>query len=225
MFHMLIGLGEVKNPIDFGFTRSKSQGHFCKKIMFSDQYHDNYLLHSFYISHADWSWRECDLTWFWVHKVKGRGHMYSFCKIWIPIIFMRTICHSAIIFNILIGLGEDMAPFDFGFTRLKVKVTRVTCKKCKHGFCSLSWELFITKITELLYFACWLVFVRIQSLMFWSSLGQRSGLHWSLLWSTMFIVSTEYLQFNVAPAGSWFVKLVRIFCWHVSLHTEYLGGP
>jgi len=28
----------------------------------------------------------------------------------------------------LIGLGEDMIHIDFGFTRLNVKVTMVTCK-------------------------------------------------------------------------------------------------
>ena len=29
-------------------------------------------------------------------------------------------------------------PIDFGFNKSKVKVTMVTCEKCKHGFCSLS---------------------------------------------------------------------------------------
>jgi len=29
---------------------------------------------------------------------------------------------------VLIALREAIIPFDFGFTRLKVKVTRVTCK-------------------------------------------------------------------------------------------------
>ena len=33
---------------------------------------------------------------------------------------MKTIYHRAIIFHILIGLGNDMTRFDFGFTRLKV---------------------------------------------------------------------------------------------------------
>jgi len=32
MFHLLIGLGEDKTPIDFGFTRSKSQGSLVKMI-------------------------------------------------------------------------------------------------------------------------------------------------------------------------------------------------
>ena len=39
----------------------------------------------------------------------------------------------------LIGLGEDMTSIGFGFTRLKVKVTRVSCKK--HAFHSLSREI------------------------------------------------------------------------------------
>jgi len=69
--------------------------------------------------------------------------------------------------------------------RSKGKVTIVTFVKkiwtC--GFCSLSWEQFIT---ELLYFTRWLVLARTQSLMFFFSLlGQRSRLHSSLLWSTM----------------------------------------
>jgi len=29
----------------------------------------------------------------------------------------------------LIGLGEAITPLDFGFTRIKVKVTRVNCKE------------------------------------------------------------------------------------------------
>ena len=47
-------------------------------------------------------------------------------------------------------------------------------QQCKNGFCSLSWELFITK---LIYFTWWLVLVRTRSLSFLSSLGQRSRLH------------------------------------------------
>jgi len=35
-------------------------------------------------------------------------------------------------FHMLIGLGEAMTPFDFRFNRLKIKVTRVTCKKNVH---------------------------------------------------------------------------------------------
>ena len=34
--------------------------------------------------------------------------------------------HSAFIFYMLIGLGEDKTPIDFVFTRSKVKVTMVT---------------------------------------------------------------------------------------------------
>ena len=54
IFHMLIGLGEDKNTIDFGFTRSKVKVikvTFVKK--FSTQYLENYLSYSFHISHAD----------------------------------------------------------------------------------------------------------------------------------------------------------------------------
>jgi len=72
-----------------------------------------------------------------------------------------------------------MTHIDFGFTKWKSKVTRVTfVKYCKQDFCSLSWELFITK---LLYFTCWLVLVRTRVQVFESSLGQRSMLHGSLV--------------------------------------------
>ena len=58
--------------------------------------------------------------------------LYFFMKNeWTPCIY-----HRAIIFHMVIDLGKAKTPFDFGFTRLKVKVTRVTCKKCTHGFCS-----------------------------------------------------------------------------------------
>ena len=68
---------------------------------------------------------------------KGQGHKNPFCKKGLSLIF-RTIYHRAIIFHILTGLGEYMTSIDFGFTKINVNVTRVTCKKCKHGFRSLS---------------------------------------------------------------------------------------
>jgi len=46
-------------------------------------------------------------------------------KKWFPLIVWRTIYHRDFIFYLLISLGEDMAPIDSGFTRSKVKVTRV----------------------------------------------------------------------------------------------------
>jgi len=39
-------------------------------------------------------------------------------------------CVSKTIFHMLIG--DAMIPYDLGFTRVKVKVTRVICKKCVH---------------------------------------------------------------------------------------------
>jgi len=53
-FHilMLIGLGEDKNPIDFGFTSSKvkvTRAIFVKKLMFSAHYLENYLSQCFHI--------------------------------------------------------------------------------------------------------------------------------------------------------------------------------
>jgi len=62
IFHKQNGLGEDKNPFDFGFTRSKvkvTRVTFVKKlIMFSNYYPEKYLSHIFHISHADWSWCE-----------------------------------------------------------------------------------------------------------------------------------------------------------------------
>jgi len=49
--HMLICLGEDKNPVYFGFTRSDPM---VTRVTFV-------LLQNFYITHADWSWREHDL--------------------------------------------------------------------------------------------------------------------------------------------------------------------
>jgi len=56
---MLIGLGEDKKPIEFGFTRLKgkvTRVSFVKNKMFSAHYFENNLSQSFYISHADWFW-------------------------------------------------------------------------------------------------------------------------------------------------------------------------
>ena len=41
--------------------------------------------------------------------------------------FLRTSYHRTTIFHMLFGLGRMMTPIGFGFTRLKVKVTKVTC--------------------------------------------------------------------------------------------------
>jgi len=42
------------------------------------------------------------------------------------IIILNIFYHRAFIFHMLIGLGEDKYPIDFGFTRSKVEVTRYT---------------------------------------------------------------------------------------------------
>jgi len=65
---------------------------------------------------------------------KVRGHTDLLCKKWFSLISIRTFCHRAITFHMLIGLGEDMTPIAFSITRLTVNVTGVTCEKCKHGF-------------------------------------------------------------------------------------------
>ena len=68
---MPIGLGKNKNPIDVGFTSLKVKVTRDTLKKFSDHYIENFLSQSFHISHADWSRREHDLYWFWVHLVKG----------------------------------------------------------------------------------------------------------------------------------------------------------
>jgi len=60
-------------------------------------------------------------------RSKVKVTMMLYWKMWFPLIFLRAIYHRAIIFHMLINLGEKMAPVDFGFTRLKDKVTRITC--------------------------------------------------------------------------------------------------
>ena len=112
--------------LDFGSLgqMSRSQWSHCKKMVYV-YYFENYLSQSFHILHADWTWLWLDLYWFWVNKVKDKGHKGPFCKKWFPLIFLRSIYHRAIIFHMLIGLGEDMTLTDFRFTRLKVKFRRI----------------------------------------------------------------------------------------------------
>ena len=43
--------------------------------------------------------------------------------------YLETILDRAFIFHMLIGLGKDKNPIDFGFTRSKVKVTSETFVK------------------------------------------------------------------------------------------------
>jgi len=125
--------------------------------MVSPHYLENCLPQRFYILHTYWSWCGLDLD-FVFFSAKVKDTKVTFVKKWFPLIFLRTIYYGAFICNVLIVLSVEKTPFDFGFTKSKGKVTRVTfVKLCKHGFCSLSWELFITK---LLYFTCWLILVR-----------------------------------------------------------------
>jgi len=41
--------------------------------------------------------------------------------------YLENYIHRALIFKMLIGLGENKNPINFGFTRSKVKVAMVTC--------------------------------------------------------------------------------------------------
>jgi len=60
-------------------------------------------------------------------RSKVKVTMVIFIKQWFLLIILRNIYYKAIIFHMLIGLGEAMTLFDFGFTRIKVKITRITC--------------------------------------------------------------------------------------------------
>ena len=79
-----------------------------------------------------------------------------------------------------IHVAHSVSTFYYTFDYILYwDVRRVTfIKKCKHSFCSWSWELFIT---ELLFFICSLVLLITWSLIILSSLGQRSRLHGSLV--------------------------------------------
>ena len=59
---MLIGLGKEMTPIDFEFTRSRSQVSLVKNVnMVFVHYLDKYSSQSFHISHANWSWWRHDI--------------------------------------------------------------------------------------------------------------------------------------------------------------------
>jgi len=70
IFHLQIGLGEGMAPIDFGFTRSNVKVTvvtFVKKKVSTINYFEKYLIQSFHILHADWSWLGLDLYILWIH--------------------------------------------------------------------------------------------------------------------------------------------------------------
>ena len=99
--------------------------------MFFAHYLENYISQSFHISHAYLSCRiTCHVLVLGSLELRSRSQGF-FCIKWFPLIFLRTVYYRAIIFHMLIGLGKDMTPIDFRFTRMKVKVKRVICKKCK----------------------------------------------------------------------------------------------
>jgi len=62
----------------------------------------------------------------------GQGQKGPFCKTMVSTHYLEKYFHGAIIFHMLIGFGDAMTSYDFRFTRLKVKVTRVSCKKYVH---------------------------------------------------------------------------------------------
>ena len=120
--------------------------YFCEKKGFCSLSWDleNCLSQSFHISHSNWS---CLLI-LYADGQRSRSQ-WLICKKEDSAYFLRTFYHRAFIRYTLIGHSEDKTPFDSGFTRWQVKGQ---ChkghylKKYKLGFCSLSWELFITKL-------------------------------------------------------------------------------
>ena len=146
---MLIGLGKDKTPIGFGLTRYRSHGSLVKQQnkMVSAHYLDNYLSQSFHISHADWSWWGHVLYWIWFQKVKGQGHKGPFCNTVVSAHYLEKYLSQSYDIPLADWFRWGQDPFDFEVTMLKVKVIRVTCKKCTHCFCLLSWELFITELS------------------------------------------------------------------------------
>ena len=114
--------------------RSRSHGHKHKKMV-SAHCLENNLSQSFHINFYMLFGLGEDMTPIdlRVYQVKGQGHNGPFfVKQWFPLLILKNVCHRAIMFHVLIGLGDAMIPYEFGFTRLRVKVSRVTCKKYVH---------------------------------------------------------------------------------------------
>jgi len=71
-----------------------------------------------------------DLYWFWVHLFKGHGHKGPFWKTMISAHYIEECLSQSYYILHTDWSWWGHGPFDFGFTRLKVKVTTVTCEKC-----------------------------------------------------------------------------------------------
>jgi len=126
--------------------------------MFSANYLQNYSSQRFNVLHADglgkYAW---PLLILGLLEVQCRGHKGQFGKTIVSVHFWELNYHTAFIFHMLIGPGEDMAPFGVKFSRSKVMVTRVTLIK------NLTWFLFIILRTvcykAFIFHICWLVLV------------------------------------------------------------------
>jgi len=89
----------------------------------------------------------------------------------------------------LIGLGEDMTPYEFEFTRLKVKVTRVTCK---HGF-PLFLIIFKTIYHRAFIFHMLMILIDTWPLLTLSYLGQGQKNHvCKKKWLSLIILRTVH---------------------------------
>jgi len=120
IFHMLIGLGKDKTPINIWFTRSKVKVTWVTffSLSFVADYHKAFIFNKLICLGEDMNFIAFGFT-----RPKVKVTKVLFIKQWFPLIVLRNIYYRAILFHMLIGLG------DFGFTMIKVKVTRVTCQK------------------------------------------------------------------------------------------------
>jgi len=126
MFHMLIGLDEDMNPTDFEFTRSKVKvtrvlfvKHSILLIILRNIYHRAIIFHML-IGFGD-SMDHYDFGFIRL-KVKVTNVTRKSMYICFLLIILRTICHIAFIFHMLIVLDRDMTHIDIEFIRSKIKV-------------------------------------------------------------------------------------------------------
>jgi len=100
----------------------------CRYVGPSDHYLKNYWSQGCHISNIDWFGEDLTANNFWFTWSKIKVTRVLYVKQWFLLIILRNIYHRAVIFNMLLGLGDAMTPYDFGFTRLRSLVKNVyTC--------------------------------------------------------------------------------------------------
>ena len=123
---MQMGLGEIKKPNDFGFTRSKvsaTKVTFVKNNVFCSISWELFITQLSYFTFLARTWHVLILGSLGQIS-RSQGPRVLNVKT-VFALYLRTICHRTSIFHMQISLSEDMTPSDFGCTRLKVKVTMV----------------------------------------------------------------------------------------------------